>query len=92
MTDADRPSWNQRIIRCKVTGHVGDLGVSASIVSPSSEVPAFINARFLGDGAKVPVSEFPEVGSVLDAVVLGYHQSGEFRLSAQESSLERAGA
>lgn len=92
MTDADSEIWNYRIVRCQVTEHVGDLGVAASIVAPSSDVPAFINSRFLGDWAKVPVSEFPKVGSVLDAVVLGYHQSGEFRLSARESSMERARA
>ncbi|MEU9705567.1 hypothetical protein [Streptomyces sp. NPDC047981] len=90
MTDTDSEIWKYRIVRCQVTEHVGDLGVAASIVSPPSAVPAFINSRFLGDGAKVPVGEFPKVGSVLDAVVLTYHESGEFRLSAQESSLERA--
>ncbi len=92
MMHADGESRNHRMVRCRVTEHVGDLGVAVSLVSPSSDVPAFINSRFLGDGARVPAGEFPEVGSILDAVVLGSHQSGELRLSARESSLERARA
>ncbi|MDW6059303.1 hypothetical protein SAZ11_16370 [Streptomyces sp. FXJ1.4098] len=79
-----------QVVRCVVTGHRDRFGVEVSITDPESSVPAFIDFVMLSDDIRHPKpADFPEVGSVFDAVTLDFMPGGELRLSARASSVAR---
>jgi hypothetical protein len=80
-----------QVVQCQVTGHRDRFGVDVELVSPVAGVPAFIDFVLLAEaGVQVNPDDFPEVGSVLDAVTLDFMPWGELRLSARASSIARA--
>jgi hypothetical protein len=93
---ADDELWQRsglhrfQVVHCVVTGHRGRFGVEVEITSPVAGVEAFIDFVLLTDGDEHPSpSEFPPVGSELDAVTIDFMPSGELRLSARPSAVAR---
>jgi len=76
-------------VHCVVTAHRGRFGVEVSITSIEPASPAFIDFIMLADGDEhVTPSQFPPVGTCLDAITLDFMPNGELRLSARPSDQE----
>ncbi|MCZ4103708.1 MULTISPECIES: hypothetical protein [Streptomyces] len=70
------------VVRCRVTGHRGRFGVEVEVVTPASDMPAFIDFVNLTDSLEHPRPEdFPPIGNMLDAVALDFLPGGELRLA-----------
>lgn len=79
-----------QLVQCQVTGHRSRFGVEVVVVSPVSGVSAFIDFVLLAEaGSEVTPDDFPEIGSLLDAVTIDFMPWGELRLSARPSSVTR---
>ncbi|ROO62612.1 hypothetical protein EDC02_4593 [Micromonospora sp. Llam0] len=79
-----------QIVQCVVTGHREHFGVEVSLTSPPSGLRAFIDFVMLAEaGMRVTPSDFPPVGSVIEAVAIDFMPWGELRLSARQSSISR---
>jgi hypothetical protein len=79
-----------QIVQCRVTEHRDRFGVEVELLSPVAGIPAFIDSVLLAEeGSEVTPDDYPEVGSVLDAVTLDFMPWGELRLSARPSSVSR---
>ncbi|MEV6304051.1 hypothetical protein AB0M02_31930 [Actinoplanes sp. NPDC051861] len=80
-----------QIVTVRVTEHRQHFGVDVETVSPVEGVPAFIDFVLLREaGEQVTPEDFPEVGSLLEAVTIDFMPWGELRLSARPSSIEKA--
>ncbi|MFE2540978.1 hypothetical protein [Actinacidiphila glaucinigra] len=74
-----------------VKEHRGRFGVDVEITEPVAGVEAFIDFVLLAEpGVQVGPESFPPIGSVIKAVTLDFMPWGELRLSARESSIQRA--
>lgn len=76
-------------VTCKVTAHRGRFGVDVEIVDPVTRVAAFIDFVLLAEkGPRHPTpSDFPAVGSMIEAVTIDFMPDGELRLSARPSDV-----
>ncbi|MDI6105914.1 hypothetical protein QLQ12_45825 [Actinoplanes sp. NEAU-A12] len=76
-------------VACEVTAHRGRFGVDVEIVDPAARVPAFIDFALLAEARpEHPTpSDFPEMGSVIEAVTIDFMPNGELRLSARRSDI-----
>jgi hypothetical protein len=68
-------------VTCVVVGHRGRFGLEVKIVSPVSDIPAFIDFVLLAKGKHLQPADFPLIGTTIEAHTLAYMPNGELRLS-----------
>ena len=80
-----------QVVTCEVTAHRGRFGVEVDIVEPVTRLPAFVDFVLLTEaGTEHPTpSDFPAVGSVIEAVTIDFMPDGELRLSARRSAIAK---
>jgi hypothetical protein len=72
-------------VTCVVVGHRGRFGLEVKIVSPASDIVAFIDFVLLAKGRHLQPADFPPIGTTIEARTLAYMPNGELRLSPRST-------